>query len=208
MSNAQFSECRTEELKKSFEDLCATCPLREKLPLAIEEHIKAQAKHQIECFPRSVYMAWFDQEMKNASKVLDEMLIQGFNEFSHKGSVTEIYIWNKMRAKALQDVLNEVDTPRPEVPQDRSEEYRFVLKEFIANEEYSPYPNDRYAIIKEQVEIRWGRVKKAGAFKSDRTNWKKGKVWLTKDLVEAIIRELEEEGRPIDYAYVRQLQFS
>lgn len=115
-------------------------------------------------------------------------------------------------AEALFRFCNELDRPTQGIPnsttgqRDRIEEYQFVLKEFISNEDNTPFTDEQYTTVAKQVAAQWHVDKLPRSYKSDRTNYAKGKPWITQPLIDQIINELQSEGQPVDYSYVRSIR--
>ena len=198
MCAARFSECRTKSFKKDFSDLCDTCPLRNTLPKAIDDQIREQALHQVECFPESIYRQWFETQFKSASEAMDRMVVQSFKEGTHLGGVTEIYIWNKMRAQALRSILADLQRGTDKLFKGKAKSYLVkerTLKELLQRE---PGPSAYEEVARLLPKLKGKKGERSGKdVGRERPKYLDGKVTFKKARIEPIVNDLHREGGEI-----------
>lgn len=94
--------CNTTEFKTDLSQLCERCPLKKKIPEAIQIQIIAQAKENKEIMPQKGFTDWIEAEVKSATGNMQKMRINAMGQGQRfLPAITETYIWNKERAKAL-----------------------------------------------------------------------------------------------------------
>lgn len=99
--------CNATEFKTDLSELCGRCPLRQTIPEGIQTQIVAQAEDSRELMPPEQYVKWIEGEINAAAKEMQQMRIDAMNPEQHYLNVlTEHFIWNKERAKALRAILN------------------------------------------------------------------------------------------------------
>lgn len=102
--------CNTEGLKTDLEALCPGCPFRKNIPKWIEQQITPQIRENKELMPESDFRAWVSGEIKEATERMQEMRINAPQQPKRLlPKITETYLWNKERAKALKSFLE----PKP-----------------------------------------------------------------------------------------------
>ena len=94
------SYCTTKEFKTDISQLCDKCPLLVIIPKKIEEQIIFQAKERYETNPDSIFQ-YIQSEIENAERKMTKMFFDSKKKGMYLDKISEIYIWNKERIKAL-----------------------------------------------------------------------------------------------------------
>ncbi len=103
-----YSRCTTTEFKTDISQLCDNCPLKIQIPKAIQEKIVFQAREHYSIDPETI-LDYLQSEIKKAHNSMSQMLIESKNDGAFLDKVSEIYIWNKERIKALNDFKKEIE---------------------------------------------------------------------------------------------------
>lgn len=104
------SNCRCLEFYTDLTQLCDTCPLKTLIPEGIQFQIVAEAEDNRELMPPNQFKQWIEGQISAATAVMQQMRIDAMHPAEHYPNVlTEHFIWNKERAKALRRfMLNEI----------------------------------------------------------------------------------------------------
>jgi hypothetical protein len=103
-----YTTCTTKEFKKDLIELCEKCPLNSKIKNGIKNQIIRQAQIQKELLTKSQFENYINNEIEDATKVIQEILLIETNPHQGKEFLqnrTELYIWNKERINALNKFL-------------------------------------------------------------------------------------------------------
>lgn len=111
----KHSPCTCLEFHTDLNQLCDTCPLKKIIPKGIQTQIVTIAEDNRELMPPEQFEEWVKKELESAAKVRGEMrrnamdaeeyLLKGRTRY-YPNVLTELFIWNKERAKALRAVLD------------------------------------------------------------------------------------------------------
>ena len=101
--------CTSEYFRKEISDLCKDCPLHQKLKIALEDQIVAQAKNRSESLSAEDFLAYVDAEIQDALRAMDEMIRQSSNKGLRMAAISEVYLWNKERIRVLKELTNNID---------------------------------------------------------------------------------------------------
>lgn len=108
--------CNAIEFKTDLSELCERCPLKESIPKGIQTQIVAEAEDNRELMRTEQFREWIDEQIKAATKVMQEMRKDAMHPAQHYLNVlTEHFIWNKERAKALRAMLSNTAQVEPEL---------------------------------------------------------------------------------------------
>jgi len=110
-----YSRCTTKEFKTDISQLCENCPLLSEIPKAIEERIIFQAKEYYSIDPETI-LDYIQSEISKAHTSMNQMQIESKKEGVYFNKISEIYIWNKERIKALIRFKNSLDFQKVDLP--------------------------------------------------------------------------------------------
>ncbi len=103
-----YSRCTTTEFKTDISQLCDNCPLKIQIPKAIQEKIIFQAREHYSIDPETI-LEYLQSEIKKAHNSMNQMVIESKKDGAFLDKVSEIYIWNKERIKALNDFKKSIE---------------------------------------------------------------------------------------------------
>ena len=110
-----YPYCTTEKFKTDISQLCENCPLAIKIPKGIEEQIIFQAKEFYSTDPDSI-TEYIQSEIKKAQNSMTEMFYESKKAGVPRDAIpkiSEAYIWNKERIKALNQFKRDIENPNP-----------------------------------------------------------------------------------------------
>lgn len=202
------SNCTTEYLRRDLSELCKTCSLRKSIPEGIEAQIVASATTKKELSSPAEFAAYITAEKQNAFEAIERTNqyetanLSGLDQY-HRGGLTEIFIWNKERIKALDRVAGdqqvEVIKQRPLTTTQKR------LKLFLARPK-GITANDFYREVAKAVPKEDGNPPKFKTIGTKYNEYKNGDKQESKDIIELIVSELEAEGRPIDRDFLELIR--
>ena len=113
------SDCRCLEFYTDLTQLCEGCPLKTLIPEGIQFQIVAEAEDNRELMPPNQFRQWIEGQISAATAVMQQMRIDAMHPAKHYPNVlTEHFIWNKERAKALRRFVDrKEDKPRKAEPE-------------------------------------------------------------------------------------------
>lgn len=110
-----YSRCTTKEFKTDISQLCENCPLLSEIPKAIEERIIFQAKEYYSIDPEAI-LDYIQSEITKAHSSMNQMQIESKKEGAYLNKISEIYIWNKERIKALNEFRKNLELEKESLP--------------------------------------------------------------------------------------------
>jgi DNA-binding PadR family transcriptional regulator len=109
------SNCRCLEFYTDLTQLCEGCPLKKLIPEGIQTQIVAEAEDNRELMPPNQFRQWIEGQISAATAVMQQMRIDAMHPAEHYPNVlTEHFIWNKERAKALRRFIGEPEPMKAE----------------------------------------------------------------------------------------------
>jgi hypothetical protein len=151
------------------------------IPEGIQFQIVAEAEDNRELMPPNQFRQWIEGQISAATAVMQQMRIDAMHPAKHYPNVlTEHFIWNKERAKALRRFVDrkedkprkaepERKTPKKSTPQNPTQWQLAAYYRYLVETDY-PTPFDDYKTQKpafEEIAKRHSQYGKrsAGAFK-------------------------------------------